>query len=334
MNVLDLFAGIGGFALGLERAGMRAVAFCELDPYCRAVLAKHWPGVPCYDDVRTLTADRLRADRIAVDVVCGGFPCQDISSAGKGAGIDGSRSGLWSEFARIVGELRPRFVIVENVAALLARGLDRVLGDMASLGFDAEWHCIPACAVGAPHFRNRVWIIAADARRGGLALGQRLLTRRQIADAATEAPDRWHDLSTVGRAVHGLPYRMDRVRALGNAVLPQISELIGNAIMRASMTKDWDNPRPPRVRTTAAPAQLALFDLPPTTAIMVTPQQHQALRFLLLMGERPATEWPACPHTRVLRSLIDDQLIEVLSHSPARYRVTNLGRAVRLKVAA
>jgi len=160
MNVLDLFSGIGGFSLGLERAGMRTVAFCESDPYCRAVIAKHWPNVPIYDDVRTLTGERLRADRIAVDVICGGFPCQDISVAGKGAGIVGERSGLWSEFARIIGEVRPQYVIVENVAVLLGRGIERVLGNLAALGFDAEWHCIPASAVGAPHRRDRVWIVA------------------------------------------------------------------------------------------------------------------------------------------------------------------------------
>ena len=95
-----------------------------------------------------------------VDIICGGFPCQDISVAGKGAGIEGSRSGLWSEYARIISEVRPRYVIVENVAALLGRGLERVLGDLAALGFDAEWHCIPASAVGAPHRRDRVWIVA------------------------------------------------------------------------------------------------------------------------------------------------------------------------------
>lgn len=160
MNVLDLFSGIGGFSLGLERAGMRTVAFCEVDPFCRRVLAKHWPGVPCYDDVRTLTADRLQSDGIAIDAIAGGFPCQDISGAGRKAGIDGERSGLWVEFARLIGELRPSIVIVENVADLLIRGIDRVLGDLAALRYDAEWHCIPACAVGAPHERDRVWIIA------------------------------------------------------------------------------------------------------------------------------------------------------------------------------
>jgi DNA (cytosine-5)-methyltransferase 1 len=232
MNVLDLFSGIGGFSLGLERAGMRTVAFCEIDPYCRAVLAKHWPSVPCYFDVRSLTAERLHADGIAADVICGGFPCQDVSLAGKGAGIDGERSGLWSEYARIIGEVRPRYVIVENVAALLHRGLDRVLGDLAALGYDAEWHCIPASALGAPHYRDRVWIIA-DAAGGRLAIRRGILTRGQIADAATEAFGQWDDMPDVGRALHGLPHRVDRLRSLGNAVVPQIPEIIGRAIMRA-----------------------------------------------------------------------------------------------------
>src|SRR5215207_5071922 len=160
-RVLDLFSGIGGFSLGLERTGgFKTVAFCEIDPFCRKVLEKHWPEVPCYHDVRELTAERLAADGIGVDVICGGFPCQDISLAGKGAGLEGERSGLWSEIARLSGELRPEFVIVENVSALLGRGLGRILGDLAEIGFDAEWHCIPASAIGAPHRRDRIWLVA------------------------------------------------------------------------------------------------------------------------------------------------------------------------------
>ena len=124
LKILDLFSGIGGFSLGLERTGgFQTVAFCEIEKYCQKVLNKHWPEVPCYDDICTLTADRLASDGISIDVICGGFPCQDISTAGRGAGIEGERSGLWREYARLIGELRPRFVIVENVAALLARGL-------------------------------------------------------------------------------------------------------------------------------------------------------------------------------------------------------------------
>lgn len=167
-TLLDLFSGIGGFSLGLERAGFKTVAFCEIEAFPRRVLAHHWPGVPIYDDVRDLTAVRLRADGIGdIDAICGGFPCQDISVAGKGAGLDGERSGLWREYARLVGELRPRFIFVENVGALRARGLASVLGDLAAFGYDAQWHVVPAAAVGAPHLRERVWIVAADATGGG-----------------------------------------------------------------------------------------------------------------------------------------------------------------------
>jgi DNA-cytosine methyltransferase len=161
LRLLDLFSGIGGFSLGLERSGgFKTVAFCEIDPFCRKVLNKHWPSVPQYHDIRELTADRLAADGIGVDAICGGFPCQDISDAGARAGINGESSGLWSEFARLIGELRPKYAIVENVSALLARGLDKVLGDLAEIGYGSEFHSIPAAAVGAPHRRDRVWIVA------------------------------------------------------------------------------------------------------------------------------------------------------------------------------
>jgi DNA (cytosine-5)-methyltransferase 1 len=171
MRVLSLFSGIGGFDIGLERAGMQTVAFCEFEPYCQAVLKRHWPEVPIYDDVRTLSADTLRRDGVwPIDVIAGGFPCQDLSFAGKRAGIEGERSGLWSEFARLIGEVRPRFAIMENVPGLLSAGHGRVLGDLAALGYDAVWDCVPASAVGAPHRRDRVWIVAyAPSERRGEA---------------------------------------------------------------------------------------------------------------------------------------------------------------------
>ena len=156
MTVLDLFSGIGGFALGLQRAGFTTKYFCEIDPYCRQVLAQHWPTVPCFEDVRTLRG----ADLGPIDLICGGFPCQDISVAGKGAGLSGARSGLWSEYARLIQEIKPKYVLIENVAVLRSRGLDQILREIAALGYDAEWHCIPACAVGAPHRRDRIWIVA------------------------------------------------------------------------------------------------------------------------------------------------------------------------------
>ena len=231
MRVLDLFSGIGGFSLGLERAGMQTVAFCEIEPYPRAVLRKHWPNVPCYDDIRTLTADRLRADGIVPNVICGGFPCQDISVAGGGAGInEGTRSGLWEEYARLIGEIRPQYVIVENVAALLGRGLDRVLGDLAALGYDAEWHCIPASALGAPHRRDRIWIVAYPGSTG--LEGQWNVTSRIEQELRDACDNRgWLPEPNVGRVANGVPSRSHRLKCLGNAVVPQIPEIIGRAIM-------------------------------------------------------------------------------------------------------
>lgn len=161
MRIGSLFSGIGGLELGLEWAGLGHVVWqVEQDEFCRSVLAKHWPDAERFDDVRTVGAHCLAP----VDLICGGFPCQDLSYAGKGAGLAGARSGLWSEYRRIVGELRPRFVVVENVAALLARGLGDVLGDLAALGYDAEWHCLRASDVGAPHRRDRLFIVAYTER--------------------------------------------------------------------------------------------------------------------------------------------------------------------------
>jgi DNA (cytosine-5)-methyltransferase 1 len=272
---------------------MRTVAFCEIDPYCRAVLRKHWPDVPIYGDVTELTAKtlantarhlrRASGDEIAnasdgpsaIEVICGGFPCQDISVAGKGAGIEGKRSGLWSEYARIIGEVRPRYVIVENVAALLGRGLARVLGDLAALGYDAEWHCIPASAVGAPHRRDRVWIVAharcahGYRRQNNVARGIDIDAKcssekseilayaaQQYVNGAGDAGPRWRIELTnsgwwlaepairqladgfslglvryAGRTAKGVPNRVQKLRALGNAIVPQIAEIIGRAIM-------------------------------------------------------------------------------------------------------
>jgi DNA (cytosine-5)-methyltransferase 1 len=158
-RVLDLFSGIGGFSLGLERAGMKTVAFCEIDPFCRRVLAKHWPDVPCHDDITTREFIEGEAD-----IITGGFPCQDVSCAGKRAGLAGASSGLYRELVRAIRLVRPRYAIVENVAALLGDGMGTVLGDLAESRADAEWDCVPAFAIGAPHERDRVWIVAHASR--------------------------------------------------------------------------------------------------------------------------------------------------------------------------
>jgi len=274
LRVLDLFSGIGGFSLGLERTGgFETVAFCEIEAFPRKVLAKHWPDVPCYDDVRTLTGARLAADGIGVDVICGGFPCQDISFAGLGAGLDGERSGLFCQIARLIGELGPQYVILENVGALLSRGLDAVLGTLAAIGYDAEWHCIPASAIGAPHRRDRVWIMAYPAimqrngrndnakvsmggkvselgnNGGPIFVADSMLVNEQGIVASFANPQEWARQversarpcdngfagwavePDVGRVANGVPDRAHRLKALGNAVVPQIPELIGRAIL-------------------------------------------------------------------------------------------------------
>jgi len=238
LKVLDLFSGVGGFSLGLEATGgFVTAAFCEIETFPRRVLAKHWPGVPCYNDVRELSAARLSADGIAVDVICGGFPCQDISLAGKGEGLDGKRSGLWSEIFRLVGEIMPRFVVVENVAALLGRGLDRVLRDLASVGYDAEWHCIPASYVGLRHIRDRVWIVAYPKRYSIQGRAHFTETWRKKSRAEQLArlvqPRAWPTISSArDRGTgHGVPNGTHRNRGIGNAVVPQIPELIGWTIL-------------------------------------------------------------------------------------------------------
>lgn len=238
LRVLDLFSGIGGFSLGLERTGgFETVAFCEIEEFPRRVLAKHWPDVPCYRDVRGLSAQALEHAGIWPDCIVGGFPCQDISLAGLGAGISGQRSGLWSEFFRLIREIRPCFVIVENVAALLGRGLGDVLSDLASIRYDAEWHCIPASYVGARQLRDRIWIVAYPER-------DRIQRRQTITAAWCEKsreeqlaglvqPCAWPTISgSRSRGTgHGIPDGIHRNKGLGNAVVPQIPELIGRAIL-------------------------------------------------------------------------------------------------------
>ena len=160
MSIGSLFSGIGGLERGLENCGLGPVVWqCDNDPKARAVLATHWPAVHRFHDVKDIDDKAPR-----VEIICGGFPCQDISVAGKGAGLDGARSGLWSEYARIVRALRPSIVFIENVAALVGRGLDRVLGDLAALGFDAEWDVFRASDVGAPHQRARLFVLAYSDR--------------------------------------------------------------------------------------------------------------------------------------------------------------------------
>lgn len=229
MTVGSLFSGIGGLDLGLERAGMRVIWQVEKDEYCRKVLAKHWPDVTRYEDV----CDVGRHNLEPVELICGGFPCQPVSSAARGR--NRSDRWLWPDFGRIVGELRPRYVFVENVPGLAyrGRGMGLVLGDLAAHGYYAEWATISAASVGAPHIRARLWLVAYADGNGESV---------QPVDAETSilsgfsTPVPWPDPPRGLRVADGVPARVDRLRALGNAVVPQVAEWIGRRIMDAATT--------------------------------------------------------------------------------------------------
>ena len=314
----SLFAGIGGLDLGFERAGMECSWQVEIDDYATRILAKHWPNVRRWDDVKTFPpGDELKPWR--VDVIAGGFPCQDISFAGKGAGLAGERSGLFFEIIRLARLLEPRAIVLENVAALLARGMGAVLGELASLGFDAEWHCIPAAAVGAPHIRDRVFLVgyansegepivpkhdeasrvqklvaysqrdpirqqpgrgsgangtgaalaAVDGKKQSMAntdnageraprcdldeirtacdQGRYSVAQPQLGRQCPIEPDAQHQYvptrpaitrhdwwaiePAVGRVANGVPRRVDRLRGLGNAIVPQVAEVVGRWVV-------------------------------------------------------------------------------------------------------
>jgi DNA (cytosine-5)-methyltransferase 1 len=238
-NVLELFAGIGGIGLGLERAGMTVVGQVELNPFSRSVLARHWPEVPRHDDVRTCIGWWRSRPRPAVHVVAGGFPCQPFSSAGRRRGTADERWG-WPWMADVVRALRPRYVLVENVGAVLddAEAFGWILGDLASFGFDADWGVFPACAVGAPHTRDRLFLVAHSHRldgqaRLGAGAGRPVPTRHRDASAWPDPVDGLMEAARRSRRVaDGIPDQLEpaRVTALGNAVVPQVAEYIGRHI--------------------------------------------------------------------------------------------------------
>lgn len=257
MTVGELFAGIGGLGLGLERAGMEVKWAVEYDPYAAAVYRKNFPDVLMVEqDITTVDFGTLSP----VDLIAGGFPCQDISYAGKGAGIEGSRSGLWKELWGAIRDVRPRLVLVENVPALLSRGLGVVLGDLASIGYDAEWDCIPAAAVGAPHRRDRVFVVAYSQRKSNdQYVGVRRVPIKGLKGAGEwgthwlklivasgdVAPSEWKDerhgvdsRPLLVRDDDGVPGRLDRLRCLGNAVVPQVAEFVGRRIMEVYGSSD------------------------------------------------------------------------------------------------
>lgn len=230
MTLGSLFSGIGGMDLGLERAGFEVRWQVEIDPFCRRVLAKHWPNVPRYTDIREIREGDLEP----VECIAGGFPCQPVSYCGRRAGRDDERW-LWPEFARLVRFLRPRYVLVENTPGLLTAGMGDVLGDLAKLRYDAEWSLLPACALGASHPRERVFIVAQSigARGNGRRIAEAWPSRpagpSPRSGPATVRP--WTLEPEVCGTAHGVPSRLHRLRGLGNAVAPPVAELVGRRIL-------------------------------------------------------------------------------------------------------
>lgn len=227
-TVGSLFAGVGGFDLGLERAGFDIKWQIEINPFCQRVLKKHWPDARLFASVKTVNLDDLER----VDVLCGGFPCQPVSISGARRGSNDDRW-LWPDFGRFIRILRPGYVFIENTPGLytiengeLFRG---ILKDLADCGYDAEWDCISAAKFGAPHKRERVWIIAYSNTEHGEELRRDCTVLPEVIDTGCFV--RWSDASRVARADDGVSYRVDRNKALGNACVPQITEYIGRLIL-------------------------------------------------------------------------------------------------------
>tara|TARA_R110001583_G_scaffold31674_1_gene108029 strand:+ start:40 stop:879 length:840 start_codon:yes stop_codon:yes gene_type:complete len=271
MKVLDLFSGIGGFSLGLERAGMETVGFCEIDSFCRKVLQKHWPDVPIFEDIKELDGDEYRG---SVDLVCGGFPCQPFSVAGKQRGSGDDRS-LWPEMLRVIRQVQPAWVIGENVPGIIKMELDTVLSDLENAGYSCQTFNLPACSLDAHHIRARIWIVAhansatlrdgtergaigrLDLQGSGNAIpahdgkaqplahsdNERKLQQKGVEQEiwgwtsnSREERAVWEPEPCVGRVADGVPSRMDRLKGLGNAVVPQAAELIGRTILDVRRT--------------------------------------------------------------------------------------------------
>ena len=234
LTVIDTFSGIGGFSYAAEKlvGGFKTVAFVECEPYCQKVLKKHWPDVPIYDDIKAYNPEPYSAD-----VVCGGFPCQSISNAGKREGItETSQSGLWYELHRVICLLQPRYIVLENVSAILSNGLGIVLGNLAEAGYCCEWCCIPASYVGACHQRDRWWLIAYPMRKGLQGLRgkhelqkssrERTFTWRNGGITLEQDWKRYISKPTICRGDDGVPnwiYRNSRIKALGNSIVPQVA---------------------------------------------------------------------------------------------------------------
>jgi DNA (cytosine-5)-methyltransferase 1 len=243
MTFGSLFSGIGGMDLGLERAGLTCRWQVEIDEYCSRVLAKHWPEVKRYRDVKTIQAAELEP----VDLICGGFPCQPVSVAGKRLAQSDERW-LWPEFYRIVRLVRPRFILVENVPGLFTAGIGDILGDLAAGGYDAEWSVLSACAMGAPHTRERLFIVAypigTEWRAPNTSPFNNARRENNLQPGWTQSAaqsqqcDWWFREPGMGRVAHGVPKWFHRIRGLGNAVVPQVAKWIGAKILEAEALAD------------------------------------------------------------------------------------------------
>lgn len=245
MNHLSLFSGIGGIDLAAHWSGMQTVAFVEKNKFCQQVLAKHWPNVPIFDDVKTLTKDDISE---SIDIISGGFPCQPFSVAGKQLGGEDDRY-LWPEFARLIEEFRPSWIVGENVVGIIELALDYVLADLERIGYSSRTFVIPACAVGAKHERQRVFIVGFNPDRSYANRKRNVrkqsydIEKRKGKENIQERHQWQHELGAVNdaqkfttyagamRELHGIPQRMDRLKSLGNAVVPQQIYPIMKAIM-------------------------------------------------------------------------------------------------------
>ena len=317
MTVGSLFSGIGGFEKGFEDAGFRTIWQCEQDDFCTQVLNKHWPNVPVFRDVRELYTEGGESPE-KPDVITAGFPCTDISLAGKGAGLEGEKSRLWWEAYRITRLVRPRYLVLENVPALVGRGLPAILGALSEIGYDVEWEIVSAAALGAPHLRERIFIVAYPTGMGRQARCEE--ARRKAGDGAIGSPegapvadsqlkhrrandprrcrDGWEDDQEAGRhqgavefkgcrqnvadtneercngagagpkqagwrkpadgsrqegtywttqprvrpLASGIPRRMERIRAFGNAIVPQVAEYVGRLVMQHASQQQPSTP--------------------------------------------------------------------------------------------
>lgn len=245
LRILDLYSGIGGFSLAFERVNpeaFRTHAFCEIDKHAQQVLRKHWPLTPIFEDITKLNGNIFRN---RIDIICGGSPCQDVSIAGKQKGLvdengEITRSGLWVHYKRIIEEIRPKYVIIENVANLRNKGLATFIKDLSEIGYDCEWEIISARDVGAPHLRERIWIVAYPSNANNFRFWPTFATQEEKSEWWTKTASKfgtwWETEPEICRVANGLSGQMERnrreqIKRLGNAIVPSIVEIIAQRIL-------------------------------------------------------------------------------------------------------